>query len=244
MNESFDNKGIEEKIDRYINGQLSPEEIDNLWAELVRDEDRLDYLKSVANLKSVIERRRRNKKKARIWRMWSYAAAAVLVLALGVMLVLNTSTFTGTDSVQPVESIELDYYRSAEGETGRTEDVTVISRAITLANTGEFEQAVSLLEKELEGEIPPSWESEVSLTLGSLFYNESLYREAIPHYEVVIENSDELDVLTLEKAYWYLGNTYFQLEEMEKARENIRKAYELNGAYRRVAQSYLKALAD
>lgn len=244
MIESFDKQDIEEKIDRYINGQLSPEEIDNLWAELVQDEDHLDYLKSVANLKSVIERRRRNNKKARIRRIWSYAAAAVLVLALGVMLVLNTSTFTGPDSVQPVENIELDYYRSVEGEASRTEGNTVISDAITLANTGNFEQAVSLLEKELEGEITPAWESEVNLTLGSLYYNESQYREAIPHYEVVIENRDELDVLTLEKAFWYLGNTYFQLEEMEKAKENIRKAYELNGAYRRVAQSYLKALAD
>lgn len=244
MNESFDKQDIEKRIDRYINGRLSPEEIDNLWAELVQDEDHLDYLKSVANLKSVIERRRKNKKRARIRRMWSYAAAAVLVLALGVMLVLNTSVFTGPDSVQPVDSIELDYYRSVEGEAARTGTKTVITDAINLANTGNFEQAVSLLEKELEGDITPAWESEVNLTLGSLYYNESQYREAIPHYEVVIENREELDVLTLEKAYWYLGNTYFQLEEMEMAKEHIRKAYELNGAYRRVAQSYLKALAD
>lgn len=243
MIESFNKQELEEKIDRYVNGKLSPAEIDELWSELVQDDYHLDYLRSVANVKAVIENEKKKRRQARIRRIWSYAAAAVVTLFLGVMLVINVTDFTGTSDVQPVQSIELDYYRSSEG-AANPEGATVITRAITLANTGEFQQAVALLDRELQTEnISPVWESEVSLTLGSLYYNEGQYPEAIPAYETVIGHRDEVDVLTLEKAYWYLGNTYFQMERLGDARENIQKAYALNGAYRRVAQSYLNALA-
>jgi hypothetical protein len=48
----------------------------------------------------------------------------------------------------------------------------------------------------------------------------------------------------LEKAYWYTGNAYFHLDQLSSAQNYIEKAYELNGAYRRVTQSYLNALSD
>ncbi len=244
MNERSSKRPLEEQIERYVDARLSQEEIDELWAELIQDGEKLEYLKSVANLKAVVRRKRQKRKRAKIRRYGAYAAAAVFALLLGVVLVMNYAPFTGGTAVEPVESIELDYYRSAEGDLTRTGDSTVITRAITLANTGQFEQAVTLLEQQLEGENPPAWESEVNLTLGSLYYNESRYSEAVPHYEAVIQNSGQVDVLTLEKAYWYLGNTYFQMNELEQARTNIEKAYDLNGAYRRVAGSYLEALAE
>lgn len=48
------NKELEEKIDLYINGQLTQEKVDELWAELIQDEYYIDYLKTVANIKTVI----------------------------------------------------------------------------------------------------------------------------------------------------------------------------------------------
>lgn len=244
MNERSSKRPLEERIEQYTEGRLSQEEVDELWAELIQDGEKLDYMKNVANLKAVARRKRQKRKWAKIRRYGSYAAAAVFALLLGVVLVMNYAPFTSGPAVEPVESIELDYYRSAEGDLSRTGDSTLITRAITLANTGQFERAVSLLEQELEGETSPGWASEVNLTLGSLYYNESRYSEAVPHYEAVIQNSGEVDVLTLEKAYWYLGNTYFQMNDLEQARTNIEKAYDLNGAYRRVAGSYLEALAE
>lgn len=42
---------LAEKVDMYINGQLSEKEIDNLWADLIQNENYMDYLKTVASLK-------------------------------------------------------------------------------------------------------------------------------------------------------------------------------------------------
>jgi tetratricopeptide (TPR) repeat protein len=243
MIESFNKKELEEKIDRYVNGQLSAQEVDELWAELIQDGYHLDYLKSVANLKAVIERKREKQKSTTKERYWYYAAAAVIAFLIAVVGVMNIST-QQQSSVEPVSSIELDYYRSGDGTIASSSDKEVIRNAIELANTGRENEAISLLASELENASEPGWIAELSLNLGSLHYNNGNYNKAIEHYERVVAHKDNVDVLMLEKAYWYIGNAHFHLDQLVDARMNIEKAYELNGAYRRVAQSYLNALSD
>lgn len=244
MIESFNKKELEEKIDQYINGQLSAREVDELWAELIQDGYHLDYTKSVANLKAVIERRREQRQSADKKRYWYYAAAAVVALLIAVVGVMNIS-LQDDSVIQPVASIELDYYRSGDGvlDTEVTEK-EAIQDAITLANTGRVEEAITLLDTELEKASEPSWIAELSLNLGSLHYNQGNYKESIDYYENVITHKDEVDVLVLEKAYWYTGNAYFHMDQVAEAKTNIENAYELNGAYRRVAGSYLDALTE
>lgn len=50
---------ITEDIIRYVNGHLSPAEVDQLWAELIQDNKLMDYLKTVANIKEVIKNKNR-----------------------------------------------------------------------------------------------------------------------------------------------------------------------------------------
>lgn len=241
MIENFNEKELESKIDQYVNGQLSSQEIDELWAELIRDGYHLDYLKSVANLKAVVKRRREQREAQKQRTYWYYAAAAAIVLLVAVMSVF-TLTNTNSGVVQPIESIELDYYRSTDGFITTDAKSEVIQKAIALANTGQVKEAVSFLKEELADASEPTWISRLSLNLGSLLYNQGQYEESISYFNNVIEHKDDVDVLMLEKAYWYVGNAYFQLDQLTEARNNIENAYELNGAYRRVTQSYLKAL--
>jgi tetratricopeptide (TPR) repeat protein len=250
MIESFSQNKLEEKIDQYVNGQLSQSEVDELWAELIQDGYHLDYLKTVANLKEVVKKKRERRKASKMKRYWSYAAAAVLALTIGILGVMNLQQTGINGSIQPIESIELDYYRSSEGTLNNGADNNVIRDAITLANTGQFDQATALLSAELEQADDPQWISELNLNLGSLYYNEGNYRQSTDYFQKIIaqkeSETDKLsteEILTLEKAYWYLGNAYFQLDELDKAKENIEHAYALNGEYRRVAKSYLNAFS-
>lgn len=59
MIESNFDRDLERRIDLYINGKLSEEEVDTLWAELIQNEYYFDYAKSVANIKAVIESERK-----------------------------------------------------------------------------------------------------------------------------------------------------------------------------------------
>lgn len=242
MIESRIDKELEEKIDLYINGQLSQEEVDELWVELIQDEYHIDYLKTVANTKAVLESERGKAKIFSLQNRWAYAAAAAIALLIGVLTVLNYPATQPVD-VEPVSAIELDYYRSEAGVQGNGEHSQVIRNALDLANSGDVEAAIAVLEEELAVAEAPSWQAELHLNVGSLYYNTGDFNEAIVNFEEVV-NKEEIDILTLEKGYWYLGNAYFQLNELDQAEAAIQKAFDLNGAYRRVAGSYLTALAS
>ncbi len=244
MIESYNKKELETKIDQYVNGQLSPQEVDELWTELIRDGYHLDYLKSVANLKSVIKKRREQKQAEKRKRYRYYAAAAVAILLIAVMSIFTVTNIDSNSQLQPIQTIELDYYRSGEGAISSGTQSDVIQKAITLANTGQIDEAIAFLKEELSTASDPEWISTLSLNIGSLLYNQGKFEESIVHFDRVIERKDAIEVLILEKAYWYIGNAYFQLDHLAEARNYIEKAYELDGAYRRVTQSYLKALSQ
>lgn len=55
-----DHAQVNEKIIRYVNGRLSEDEIEELWAEIIRDEYYMNYLKTIVNLKKVIEEKDRS----------------------------------------------------------------------------------------------------------------------------------------------------------------------------------------
>lgn len=237
MIESRIDKKLEKRIDLYINGQLSHEEIEQLWAELIQDGHHLDYLKTVANTKAVVEADRRRKKIFSLNTSWMYAAAAAIAIVIAVLTVISYP-FVPSEGVEPVANIELDYYRNDEGVPEE-----VLKNALTLANAGNTDEAIRILEAEITKAEEPSWIAELHLNIGSLFYNTGNYDKAVENFKQVV-NKEGVDILTREKGYWYLGNAYFQLNQLENAEEAIQQAYNLNGAYSRVAESYLDALAN
>lgn len=239
---------LERKIDLYVHGQLNDEQIDDLWSELIQNDYALDYLKTVASLKGVIDEETRQelnqeKSNVRILKSsnWYMAAAAAMVLIIGAFGLLQFNT--EMESVDPIASIELDYYRSADGTAVGDDDDTIIREAIVLANEGEHQQAIEIIDIGLNQVSNADSRALLFINAGSILYNVSMYEDAIIRFKKVVE-IEESDPLVRERAYWYLGNTYFQLNKLEEAKQAFQNAYELNGAYSRVAQSYLKALAS
>lgn len=241
MVESNISSELKRKIDQYSDGQLTPEEVDELWTELIQRDEYLDYLKTTANVKDIVKQKREEKEKKQL-RKYSYLiAAAFITLLIGVMSVMSYE-YNNTGSVEPIDQVELEYYRSADNprSEGGSE---LIDEAITLANTGNIEQALRILHEELNNASQPEWIARLNLNLGSLYYNQSQYNKAIKHYNSVISHKEYIDVLMLEKAYWYIGNAYFHTDQLDEALTNIERAYDLNGAYRRVTESYIEALS-
>ena len=90
--------------------------------------------------------------------------------------------------------------------------------------------------------IPEYKEAELLITAGSIMYNSGRFSEAINQFESALTN-DYDDMMLRERNYWYLGNAYFQVNKLDEAKFALEQAFELNGAYSRVAQSYLRALS-
>jgi|AntRauTorcE11897_2_1112592.scaffolds.fasta_scaffold02649_4 tetratricopeptide (TPR) repeat protein len=243
MIESNRNKDLEKRIEAYVDGNLSPREIDELWAELLDNEYYYDYMKSVASLKKISEDRENVSKlqdansQKRVW----ISAAAAILLMFGAATIFNLST-EPTETVSPISSIELDYYRSADGMVADDMESDVIRRAISTANTGNVAEALSLINEELQKDNSDYEEAELLITSGSILYNSGRFVEAISRFEIALE-IDYDDMMLKERNYWYLGNAYFQINKLDEAKIALEQAFELNGAYSRVAQSYLRALS-
>lgn len=244
MSESKTKIDLEEKIDLYVNGELTAEEVDDLWAELIQDEYYYDYLKTVASLKALGEENRKSKAPSNVYRLHTQtwiAAAAVLILSAG--LTLFTLQDRTVPAVQPVSSIELDYYRSADGTADEFSSSELLMQAISLANTGDVDGAISFIDDRVQSIEDEASQHELLVTAGSILYNAGRFHDAAERFEAGLDVDSE-DPLMLERNYWYLGNTYFQLNQIDDAKLALQKARELNGAYSRVAESYLKALSD
>lgn len=243
MIESNFKRDLERKIDLYVNGKLNEDEVDELWIELIQDEYYLEYTKSVANLKAVIEKQRSTKKRAPVYRFREYAnygVAAAIAIIIGVIGVLN---YSGTESgleIVPQTTLDIETYRGSNDVIVRNEN-EIIKEAIRLATDGEIEAAIVLLQNELENEDSAEVVAELSLTLGSIQYNYGDYNASLISFQRVI-NQTEVDDLIVEKGYWYLGNTYFQLDMLKEAQDAFQKAYDLDGQYSRIAKSYVDAL--
>lgn len=242
MIESNTRKDIEKKIDLYVAGKLSAREIDELWAELIQDEYYLDYLKTTASLQHLARENSTENTAAFTVsniKQWSVAAAILLLVGtLAVFNIMNNDTYT----VQPLEAIELDYYRSAGGNAVDSDSTDLVMESITAANQGDIERAIFMIDDELDATAGDR-KIELLITAGSIHYNADDYKEAAARFENALYIETDNTVL-LERAYWYLGNTYFQLNRIAEAREVLEKASELNGAYSRVAQSYIRALSE
>jgi len=232
---------IKHQIDLYINGRLNEQQVEELWAELVQNDDYMDYMKTAANVKAIVEEERAQKQQ-RQNRYWVYAAAAAIVLVIGVLTLMN---YPSSDKlgVKPMQKIELEYYRSADGSISPSTRNDIIQQAIELANNGNTQGAIELLKNQMTQTQDPVSIASLSLNIGSLYYNSDDFNQAVTYFRKVVDQP-QVDVLTLEKGYWFLGNTYFQMGRLNDARKAIRNAYDLNGAYRRVAKSYLDALSE
>lgn len=232
---------LKRKIDLYVEGELNNEQVDELWTELIHDSKALDYLKTAANINEIDdeehEERIKTTTQKRTKNYWQLSAA--LVLIAGAFFIFQIAR-EATESVQPITSIELNYYRSADGISG---DEAMLREAIELANQEKYDMAVRIIDIELNRTDDVYTKSLLLMQSGSILYNTARYREALSRFDRITKTPD-VNLLIQERAYWYLGNTYFQLGEPEAAKVAFQNAYELDGAYSRVAEKYLIALGE
>lgn len=240
MIESNTRKELEQRIEDYVHGKLSAQEVDELWAVLIQDEYYMDYMKSVANLKKIAQKE--SSKSGNTIPLFRNRSSLYAMAAAAVILIIGSFALfdivSNNTQVQPVGTIELDYYRSSDLENT---DADILREVIVMANNGESEKAIELLDSEIADEADPEKRAELLITKGSISYNSGNYDSAIESFNRALEQ-DNAGKLVLEKAYWYLGNSYFQQNKMNEALEAFRKANDLNGAYSRITESYIKAL--
>ncbi|MDR8391357.1 tetratricopeptide repeat protein [Aliifodinibius sp. S!AR15-10] len=252
MNHQSGDIKIIKQIDAYIKGQLSDKETEELWISLLKNQEHLDYLETELAVKSILEEKqgrtggRENDKVSELQKSWKWIAAAASVAIL--VIAINFFKLDGSQPLadQTIDSINMTnnlaapmVMRSQKSElTGADSLMNVGFQA---ALSGNIARAVRMYEDVTRQYEDAPVAARAHLNIGIIKYNNGEFKPASRAFQQTLSIVEDDKVLQ-EKAYWYLGNAYVNIDSLEQAREAIQKAYALDGTYRKPAFRLLRKL--
>lgn len=243
MNKSEEDLQVQERIDLYLNGKLGQDQIDDLWVEIIENPENYDYLHTSAALRKIIS------PKSEATRTPSYslskwqqcAAAAGFALIMGITAIyLTTSSLD--NRFGPLDSLDFTSMRSGTEVVTSETDRQMLS-AVYMAVKGEYDVAILLLNDIYERSTHDPVKSEALMNIGIIEYNSDQFASAIRTFTQITQNHTA-DILTLERAYWYLAQSQMASGDMASARESIETVISIDGAHSRMAKNYLRYLRE
>lgn len=250
---------IKKRIHDYVEGNLSAQEVDQLWAELIARPDDLDYLQTLSTLKKMGENgkfdhlydeepniiplsaAKEASVSTTIYEKFKpyLAAASVIIIGVAILFNLMTSVQQSQDS-GPISMIEYEVERSADNQTMLD---NYLQEAVSLATNGNLEAAYAQIDEASSLELTEEQNIDLKMVKGAIQYNSKNYSEALETFESINKTAD-IGLMNLEKGTWYLANTQLQLGMTNQAIESMKRVIELDGSFSRVAKNKLESLRN
>lgn len=243
MDNKAENNNIEQRIDAYIKGQLSDEEVQDLWMQLVKHPEYISLLQTELDLTRIYNQKAQSQNTTGHYWKWIASAAAVIVF----IITLNILT---TNDLQPLKSLGQTNINLVENLASAevTRSGTALDPADSLLNTGfkaaisgQIETAIRIFEDIIVRYDSTRAVPKAYLNLGILKYNSGDFDGCIESFNQAISNARD-DSLLIEQSYWYLGNAFVNTNELPKARDAVKKAFEMGETYKKEAFRLLKRL--
>ncbi len=251
MNHQSGDIEIIKQIDAYLKGQLSEEKTEELWVELIKNKEYLEYLETELTVKSIFEEKKNLNEDSvskvtelhKSWK-WLAAAAAVAILVVAINLLKMDGSVPLRE--QTIGNINMTnnlaaplVMRSQKADLSGADSLMNIGFEAALS--GNIPRAVKMYNEVTQRFKGKSIAAQAHLNIGIIRYNSGDYQPASKAFEQALSVVDNNDLLK-EKAYWYLGNAYINLEQIQKARNAIQNAYDLDGTYRKPAFRLLQKI--
>jgi tetratricopeptide (TPR) repeat protein len=238
---------LEERIDAYIRGELTEEQVDELWVELLKKPEYMDLLETEIDLARLYRAGKNSKNKQRRSESivyWKWVAAAAVAL---LVVYINFFGSSNDESIRewtqgPINL--LDNMASAEitrSDANIPSADSVLNTAFKAAINGDTKEAANIYEMILEQKQDSILRSKASFNLGILQYNAKDYGDSINHLREALA-ADQSDSLITERAYWYMGNALANIGDFSNARVAIQKAYTMGRIYQEDAFKLQKRL--
>ncbi len=250
---------IKKRIHDYVEGNLSSEEVDQLWAELIARPDDLDYLQTLSTLKKMgeagkfdhlydeepnvlpLSAAKETSVSATIYEQFKpyLAAASVIIVGVAILFNLMTSVQQPQDG-GPISMIEYGVERSADNQTMLD---NYLQEAVSLATNGNLEAAYAQIDEASSLELTEEQSIDLKMVKGAIQYNSQNYTEALTTFDSINKTAG-IGQMNLEKGTWYLANTQLQLGMTDEAIESMERVIELDGSFSRVAKNKLENLRN
>ena len=256
MNKMARDLELEKQIDAYVKGKLSDEEAQKLWEKLLQRPDYIDLLKTELGVKAILNKRSsKNSSNSAsesnniiysIEHSWKWIAAAAAVALLVVSLnIFQLDTNTSLQSEVPDQFNLADNLSSAEvlrtqkGDTAPSD--SLLNNGFQEALSGNISKAIDTYNEIIADYNDKPAATKAFLNKGIIQYNSGSFGESISSFQSVIDRKPTRETIK-EKAYWYMGNAYVNLEQLQKAREAIHTVYSMDGIYRKPSFRLLRKL--
>lgn len=250
------NKELEKQIDAYIKGRLEEDETQELWEQLLKYPKYIDYLNTELGVRSIIQEEHQKVEKEEnkslintlqnSWQ-WIGAAAAVVVLILAVNFFwfdtnntlrdLSVTKFNLSENL-----VSAPVFRSDNRQQLPPQD-SLLNLGFKAAMDGKLSEAVRLYDAIIMSHPNTSTAVQAFLNKGIIQFNQAEFKDAIISFKAVTEKAAESS-FTKEKGYWFLGNAYINITQLDSARAAIFRAYSMDGIYRKPAIDLLKELDE
>lgn len=250
---------IKQRIHDFIEGNLSSEEVDELWAELLGRPDDLEYLQTLSTLKKMggegkfehlyddepnvvpLSAAKETSVSTTIYDKFKpyLVAASVIIIGIAILFNLMTSVQQSQDG-GPIAMIEYEIERSADNQTMLD---NYLKEAVSLATNGNLEAAYAQIDEASSLELTDEQSIDLKMVKGAIQYNSKSYSAALETFES-INKTVGIGEINLEKVTWYLANTQLQLGMREQAIESMEKVIKLDGSFSRVAKNKLESLKN
>ena len=245
----------ENDIEKYIDGELEAEMLDEFLSELSENTDLMAEVsmrrnvnraigeKDIVALRDELAKAHENVKDTEVKSILPDSNiklaktlrkyAAVMILLLGLSGVLNVS-FNSLDKTYD------SYYKVPQWSPERslTMEMNYLSEANLYYMNGEFEKAIEIYDKALETETE-SDKYAFHFYKGASLQNLDRFEEAIPEYNQVIGHANNLFI---EEAEWNKALCTIKLGEIEKAKVQLTAIIDKNSFYKKDAKAILRRL--
>ncbi|MEX0608186.1 MAG: tetratricopeptide repeat protein [Balneolaceae bacterium] len=237
---------IRQQIDAYVKGQLSEDEIQDLWNEFAKNPHLLEVLEIESGLKSILEEENKPKKASinvlPSWTWHAAAAAVILIVALVQLFKVDTPTELNQFLVANIEPAQIETADALRADgVNLTEADSLLNLGFEALISGDEDRALELFETVINNHEEEPYGSKAYLNKGIILYNEGDYQEASTAFQESADRAENNRMIS-EKAYWYLGNALINIGELEEAREAVFEAYKIDGVFRTPAFRLLQKL--
>ncbi|NGP87064.1 tetratricopeptide repeat protein [Fodinibius halophilus] len=258
MNKISRDLELEQQIDAYIKGKLTEEQAEALWEKLLLHPQYIELLETELGVQSILDESAstdtsENSSEVNdetiiysMQRSWKWIAAAASVAILVVAI-----NFLQQDTNQSIQELALNNINISTNLSSapvmRSQKATIapadslLNRGFQASLSGDVKKALQFYNKIITQYPNKSAAVKAYLNKGIIQYNAGEFKSSITAFKEVINNVKKNPV-TEEKAYWYMGNAYINIEQLSKAREAIHTAYSMDGIYRQPAYRILRKL--
>lgn len=245
-------KQMVRQIDFYLKGELTENEVDQLWTEFLREPKFLRWFEIEVAAREYFLRNEKGGNHPdttemntihfpggdTVYKRWIYRVAVILLFII-LFQWINTDSSENSVLVSEIPAGEMsaaDIYRSVE--TGYDQFDIEINRGFEAAMSGRTEESEKIFEKLLEENLSGRQSAIANLNSGILYFNRAGYRNATGKFEAVIQ-SDDLPDYIMEKSWWFLSQSRTWMQEYESAMNAAVRVREYDGIFREDADQLI-----